>query len=88
MNDSLLQISGGREKNSCSNFWHNNSKIIFKYKNQNIEKIVRKSLLQTISNKVNAASMTTRGQEENIDLITIVNFVEQALATLSKYRQQ
>ena len=54
--------------------------------NQNIEKIVRKSLLQTISNKVNTASMTTRGQEENIDLITIVNFVEQALATLSKYR--
>ena len=32
--------------------------------------------------------MTNRGQQENIDLITVVNFVERIMTILSKYGEQ
>ena len=33
------------------------------------------------------ASLTNRGQQENINLITVINLVEQTMTILSKYRE-
>ena len=41
------------------------------------------TLSQAIPKNVNTASVTNRGQQENIDLIIVINFVEQTMATLS-----
>ena len=32
--------------------------------------------------------MTNRGQQENIDVITVINFVEKTMTALSKYGEQ
>ena len=34
------------------------------------------------------ASVSHRGQEENIELINVINFIEQTMATLSSYRKR
>ena len=42
-----------------------------------------------LSKIVNMTSIVTnRGQQENIDLITVINFAEQAMTTLPKYGEQ
>lgn len=51
------------------------------------ELIQTTNLSQTITKNVNTASVTNIGQEENISLITVINFVEQTMAT-SKYGEQ
>ena len=45
-------------------------------------------LSQAILRSVNTASGTNRGQQENIVLITVINFVKQTMTTLSKYGEQ
>ena len=45
-------------------------------------------LLQEISKNVNTVSVKNRGQQENNDLITVINFVEQIITILSKYSEQ
>ena len=44
------------------------------------------NLSQTIPKHV--TFVTNRGQQENIDLITVINFIEQIMRTLSKYDEQ
>ena len=46
------------------------------------------SLSQAISKNVNTASVTNRGQQENNDLITVINFVEETMTALSKCGEQ
>ena len=38
--------------------------------------------------KESTAAALSRGQQEYINLFTVVNFVEQAIQTLSKYKEQ
>lgn len=51
------------------------------------ELIQTTNLSQTITKNVITASVTNIGQEENISLITVINFVEQTMTT-SKYGEQ
>ena len=41
-----------------------------------------------ISKNKNAASLLNRGQQENINLFTVINFVEQTIQTLTNYGEQ
>ena len=45
-------------------------------------------LPQYIPKNVNTVSVINRGQQENIDLMTVINFVEQIMTTLSKYGEK
>ena len=45
-------------------------------------------LLQKISKNVSIVSVKNRAQQKNNDLITVINFVEQIMTTLSKYSEQ
>ena len=38
--------------------------------------------------KKNAASATNRGQQENIDLLKVLRFLEETMKTLSNYGEQ
>ena len=40
------------------------------------------------SKNVRMASVTNRGQEENLQIITVINFIEQTMKTLSTYGEQ
>ena len=40
------------------------------------------------SKEENTASKSHRGQQENVKLITVVNFIEQTMKTLSNYGEQ
>ena len=46
------------------------------------------NLSQAIPENVNTASVTNRGQQGNIGIITVINFVKQTMVKLSKYREQ
>ena len=43
---------------------------------------------QQNSENGNAASATNRGQQENIDLLKVISFVEETMKTLSNYGEQ
>ena len=43
---------------------------------------------QQNSKKGNAASATNRGQQENIDLLKVLRFLEETMKTLSNYGEQ
>ena len=72
MNDPLLYNCGGRKKQiyvqTCDTV---TVKLFLNIKMKISKKTVRKSLSKTISNNLNTASQTNRGQQENIDFIII-----------------
>ena len=46
------------------------------------------NLLHAIPKNINKASVINRGQQENINFITAINFAEQTMTALSKYHEQ
>ena len=51
-------------------------------------KIPERRQWQAFPKNVILVSVTIKGQQENIDLITLINFVDQTIETLSKYGEQ
>ena len=62
--------------------------------NQNRKKLIvnttktSASKSKDISKNENTASVLYRGQQENINLFTVINFVKQTIQTLTNYREQ
>ena len=54
----------------------------------NIDQAKISNPLQQNSKNGKAASATNRGQQENIDLLKVINFVEETMKTLSIYGEQ
>ena len=46
------------------------------------------NLTQAIPKYVNTISLTNRGLQKYVDLLTIINFLEKAMTVLSKYGEQ
>ena len=47
-----------------------------------------KSNTNSESKNENTASVSHGGQQENVDLITVINFIQQTMKTLSNYGEQ
>ena len=61
-------------------------------KSSNTEKTATKSsfscIQDTDSKNVNLASTTSGGQKETVQLLTIINFIQDTMTTLSSYSEQ
>ena len=61
-------------------------------KSSNTEKTAKKSsfscIQDTDSKNMNLASTTSGGQNETVQLLTIINFIQDTITTLSSYSEQ